>query len=218
MRAAASRSCACEDNKTEGGCCCQDRGRGGRPETSRAAGAAGVVFRPDTDVAASRKVRIGAAQRAVEAEWVGDRPACRDRTPDRTQRLLNRAAWDTFAARSQVRRFVAADRDAAARRNRRRGGMVIGAIDETGQGKAGVATVISSPLWGVSDVALWTVELGSGRVVIGRSPGGARFEGFGLRRGRPPGAVVRAWCPKRNQRGRPQCSAAMTSWCVPGVT
>ena len=38
--------------------------------------------------------------------------------PDRTQRLLNRAAWDTFAAMSQVRRFVAADLDAAARRNR----------------------------------------------------------------------------------------------------
>jgi hypothetical protein len=34
---------------------------------------------------------------------------------------------------SQVRRFVAADLDAAARRNRWRGGMVIGAIDETGQ-------------------------------------------------------------------------------------
>src|SRR6266571_4545439 len=24
-----------------------------------------------------------------------------------------------------------------------------------------------------------------------------------LRRGRPPGAIVRAWCPRRNQRGRP---------------
>src|SRR6266571_2349606 len=24
-----------------------------------------------------------------------------------------------------------------------------------------------------------------------------------LRRGRPPGAIVRAWCPKRSQRGRP---------------
>ncbi len=63
-----------------------------------------------------------------------------DRTPDRTQRLLNRAAWDTFAAMSQVRRFAAAGLDEAARRNRRRGGMVIGAIDETGQEKAGEAT------------------------------------------------------------------------------
>jgi SRSO17 transposase len=63
-----------------------------------------------------------------------------DRTPDRTQRLLNRAAWDTFAAMSQVRRFAAVGLDAAARRNRRRGAMVIGAIDETGQEKAGEAT------------------------------------------------------------------------------
>jgi hypothetical protein len=65
-----------------------------------------------------------------------------DRTPDRTQRLLNRAAWDTFAAMSQVRRFAAVGLDAAARRNRRRGAMVIGAIDETGQEKASEATVI----------------------------------------------------------------------------
>jgi SRSO17 transposase len=63
-----------------------------------------------------------------------------DRTPDRTQRLLNRAAWDTFAAMSQVRRFAAAGLDAAARRHRRRGGLVIGAIDETGQEKQGAAT------------------------------------------------------------------------------
>jgi hypothetical protein len=29
-----------------------------------------------------------------------------DRTPDRTQRLLNHASWDTFAAMSVVRRFA----------------------------------------------------------------------------------------------------------------
>jgi hypothetical protein len=45
---------------------------------------------------------------------------------------------------SQARRFLAADLDAAARRNRRRGGMVIGAIDETGQEKAGEAAFILS--------------------------------------------------------------------------
>jgi hypothetical protein len=61
-----------------------------------------------------------------------------DRTPDRTQRLLNHASWDTFAAMSVVRRFAVAGLEAAARR-RRRGGMVIGAIDETGQEKAGEA-------------------------------------------------------------------------------
>ncbi|MQA24080.1 MAG: IS701 family transposase, partial [Micromonosporaceae bacterium] len=67
------------------------------------------------------------------AEHVGDR------TPDRTQRLLNRAVWDTLAAMSQVRRFVAAGLDAAARRTRRRG-LVIAVLDETGQPKQGKAT------------------------------------------------------------------------------
>jgi SRSO17 transposase len=61
-----------------------------------------------------------------------------DRTPDRTQRLLNRAVWDTRAAMSQVRRFVAAGLG----RRRARGGVgwLIGALDETGQAKAGTAT------------------------------------------------------------------------------
>jgi hypothetical protein len=62
-----------------------------------------------------------------------------DRSPDRTQRLLNRAARDESAAMSEIRRFAAQGLDAAARR-RRRGGLVIGAIDETGQEKQGEAT------------------------------------------------------------------------------
>jgi hypothetical protein len=61
----------------------------------------------------------------------------RDRTPDRTQRLLNHASWDTSAAMSVVRRFAAKGLGQAARR---RSGIVIGAIDETGQEKAGEAT------------------------------------------------------------------------------
>jgi hypothetical protein len=56
----------------------------------------------------------------------------RDRTPDWTQRLPNHASRDTSAAMSEVRRFAAAGLDAAARRGRR-GGLVIGAIDETGR-------------------------------------------------------------------------------------
>jgi SRSO17 transposase len=60
-----------------------------------------------------------------------------DQTPDRTQRLLNHAVWDTFAAMGVVRRFAVRGLEQAARR---RGGMVIGAIDETGQEKAGQAT------------------------------------------------------------------------------
>jgi len=63
-----------------------------------------------------------------------------DRAPDRTQRLLNRAAWDTFTAMSVVRRFAVAGLDQAARRSGLRGGLVIGALDETGQEKAGTAT------------------------------------------------------------------------------
>jgi len=63
-----------------------------------------------------------------------------DKTPDKTQRLLNRAAWDTFAAMGVVRRFAVAGLEDAARRGKRRGGLVIGAIDETGQEKAGEAT------------------------------------------------------------------------------
>jgi len=59
-----------------------------------------------------------------------------DRAPDRTQRLLNRAVWDTSAAMGVVRRFAVAGLDEAARR----GGLVIGALDETGQEKAGTAT------------------------------------------------------------------------------
>jgi SRSO17 transposase len=62
-----------------------------------------------------------------------------DRSPDRTQRLLNRAAWDESAAMSQIRRFAADGLNAAARR-RRRGGLVIGALDESGQEKQGAAT------------------------------------------------------------------------------
>jgi SRSO17 transposase len=63
-----------------------------------------------------------------------------DRSPRRTQRLLNRAAWDAFAAMSVVRRFVVAGLDEAAGRCGRRGGLAVGAIDETSQAKQGSAT------------------------------------------------------------------------------
>ena len=76
-------------------------------------------FAADGDVAARGQVRVGAGQRDAEAERVDDRRACGDRTPDRTQRLLNRASWDTLAAMSEVRRFAAAGLEEAARRGRR---------------------------------------------------------------------------------------------------
>ena len=60
-----------------------------------------------------------------------------DRTPDRTQRLLSRAVWDTFAAMAVVRRFAVAGLDEAARKTGRRRGLAVGAVDETDQVKAG---------------------------------------------------------------------------------
>ena len=62
-----------------------------------------------------------------------------DRTPDRMQRLLSRAVWDTAAAMKAVRRFAVAGLDQAARTSGRRG-LAIGAIDETGQVKQGACT------------------------------------------------------------------------------
>jgi SRSO17 transposase len=68
------------------------------------------------------------------AEYAGDR------SPDRTQRLLNRASWDTAAAMGVVRRFAVAGLDEAASRCGHRRGLVVGALDETGQQKQGTAT------------------------------------------------------------------------------
>jgi SRSO17 transposase len=64
---------------------------------------------------------------------------CGDRSPGRTQRLLSRASWDEDAAMSQVRRHAVAGLDKAARRCRRNR-MTVGALDETGQEKAGTST------------------------------------------------------------------------------
>jgi SRSO17 transposase len=62
-----------------------------------------------------------------------------DRTPDRMQRLLNRAGWDTFAAMGVVRGFVVTGLGEAARRSGRRC-LAVGAVDETGQVKQGEHT------------------------------------------------------------------------------
>ena len=58
-----------------------------------------------------------------------------DETPDKTQRLLNHASWDTFGAMGVVRRFAVTGLEEAARHRRRRRGLVIGAIDESGRGR-----------------------------------------------------------------------------------
>jgi SRSO17 transposase len=98
-----------------------------------------------------------------------------DRTPDRAQRLLNHASWDTFTAMSVVRRFAAGGLEEAARRGRRRG-LVIGAIDETGQEKAGEATCGVKRQYlgcagkvanGINTVHLCYVREGAGHALIG---------------------------------------------------
>jgi SRSO17 transposase len=59
-----------------------------------------------------------------------------DRAPDKTQRLLNRACWDSVAAMAVVREFAVAGLDRAGGRR----GLVVGAVDETGQVKQGEHT------------------------------------------------------------------------------
>jgi SRSO17 transposase len=99
-----------------------------------------------------------------------------DRTPDRTQRLLNRAVWDTFAAMGVVRRFAVAGLDEAARKTGRRRGLAVGAIDETGQVKAGARTAgvkrqylgcVGKVANGINTVHLSYVREGTGHALIG---------------------------------------------------
>jgi hypothetical protein len=72
-----------------------------------------------------------------------------DRTPDKTQRLLDHASWDTMAAMSIVRRFAAAGLDGAARRNRRTGGMTVGRWMRPGRKSRAVPQPASSAsTWG----------------------------------------------------------------------
>jgi hypothetical protein len=99
-----------------------------------------------------------------------------DRTPDKTQRLLNRAVWDTFAAMGVVRRFAVAGLDEAAGKAGRRRGLAVGAIDETGQVKAGELTAgvkrqylgcVGKVANGINTVHLAYVREGTGHALIG---------------------------------------------------
>jgi SRSO17 transposase len=64
-----------------------------------------------------------------------------DKTPDKTQRLLNHAVWEASGAMSTVRRFGADGLEAAARKHGRRKCLLkILALDETGQEKKGECT------------------------------------------------------------------------------
>jgi SRSO17 transposase len=99
-----------------------------------------------------------------------------DATPDKTQRLLNHARWDTLAAMSVVRRFAVAGLDGAARRGRRAGGMRAGVLDETGQEKHGSSTAGVKRQYlgcagrvanGISTVHLSHARQGTGHALIG---------------------------------------------------
>ncbi len=99
-----------------------------------------------------------------------------DKTPDLTQRLLNRACWDEAAAMSAVRRFAVAGLDEAARRSGRRLGIAVGALDETGQEKHGSATAgvqrqhmgcAGGVENGINTVHLSYVRDGTGHALIG---------------------------------------------------
>lgn len=59
------------------------------------------------------------------AEWIGDR------TPDKTQRLLNHAVWDTDGVMSQVRRYAVAGLDEAAGQAGYGELLRVGALDPT---------------------------------------------------------------------------------------
>jgi hypothetical protein len=99
-----------------------------------------------------------------------------DRTPDRTQRLLNRAVWDTFAAMGVVRRFAVSGLDEAARKTGRRRGLAVGAVDETGQVKSGTRTAgmkrqymgcVGKVANGINTVHLTYAREGTGHALIG---------------------------------------------------
>jgi DDE superfamily endonuclease len=99
-----------------------------------------------------------------------------DRAPGRTQRLLRRAVWDTFAAMGVVRRFAVAWLDEAACRSGRRGGLAVGAIDEPGRSSRGGLTAsvkrqylgcVGKVANGINTVHLSYVREGTGHALIG---------------------------------------------------
>jgi hypothetical protein len=99
-----------------------------------------------------------------------------DRGPLRTQRLLNRACWDTFAAMGVVRRFAVAGLDEAARGAGCRRSLRVGAIDETSQVKQGTAAAgvkrhylgcVGKVANGITTVHLAYVRERSGHALIG---------------------------------------------------
>jgi SRSO17 transposase len=99
-----------------------------------------------------------------------------DQAPLRTQRLLNRAMWDTVTAMGAVRRFAVAGLDEAACRGGSCRGLRVGAIDETSQVKQGTATAgvkrqylgcVGKVANGITTVHLSYVRERAGHALIG---------------------------------------------------
>lgn len=102
------------------------------------------------------------------AEWIGHR------SPDKVQRLLNRARWDTDEMIRAVRGYVVEGLDAAAPAR----SMTVGALDETGQEKKGRATAgVKRQHMGCADGAangINTVHLSYIRQGVGHALTGCR--------------------------------------------
>ena len=164
VEAAASRSCVCDDNTIEGGCCRQDRCRAGRRKRTELLGLLRPCFArvepwlQAGKYAAALMSQLPRRNGWTIAEHAGNRP------PDKTQRLLNWACWDTAAAMAVMRRFAWPGWMRLRRAGRR--GLAVGAVDETGQVKQ-VSTPpgSSGTIWGcVGKVAngITTVHLAYG--------------------------------------------------------
>ena len=133
----------CEDNRIWGGCCRKVRARLAARKRRELLGLMRPCFaRPEPWLQAGKYLCALAGGLARRNGWTIAEHAG-DRAPDKTQRLLSRAVWDTDAAMGTVRRFAVAGLAGAARRGGRRG-TVIGALDETGQEKAAPPPLVSS--------------------------------------------------------------------------
>jgi hypothetical protein len=162
----------CGDNKTEAAAAARIGARLAARKRRELLGLLRSCFaRPEPRLQAGKYLGALAGGLARRNGWTIAEHAG-DRSPDWTQRLLSRACWDTFAAMGVVRRFAVAGLDQAGRRR----GLVIGALDETGQEKSGNATAGVQRQYlgcagkvanGINTVHLAYVREGAGRARIG---------------------------------------------------
>ena len=137
--AAASRSCVCDDNKTEGGCCRQDRRRAGRRKRAELL----ELLRP-CFARTEPWLQAGKYAAAVMSEL-----RRRNGWTIAEHRGTGRRTGRSGCSTAQLGHLRGDGRGAPVRGGRagrgraqtgRRRGLAIGAIDETGQEKAGTRT------------------------------------------------------------------------------